>query len=229
MYFAHDEVGNCRQFAQLLKERFVECGGELHIGTHVIAIAGAARPEIQTQNKGTLAFDRVVICTGATGANLAIPELKGLALAHVSSTSVSAQIREPLNAPRNAVMDWHNRISISRLGTRIRISGGASLGRRPSQVSQRDQRRLFQTLQSHFPGAADFSRSIQIWQGTSAFSPDALPLIGASERPGVWLNLAHGHNGWGMAFGAARLIADQIGDKPAAIDTTRLKPGRFKS
>ncbi len=228
VYFAQDEVGNCRQFAHLLKEKIVESGGALHFGTQVTALSGATSPEIQTQNKGTLSFDRVVICAGAIGVKLNVPEFKHVALARVSSTSVSAQIREPLNAPRSAVLDWHTQTSVSRMGARIRISGGATLGQKHSRTTERTQKQLFQTLQSHFPGAADFSRSMQIWEGASIFSPDALPLVGASVSPGVWLNLAHGHNGWSMACGAARLIADQVSGKSTDIDATKLRPGRFK-
>jgi D-amino-acid dehydrogenase len=227
VFFAQDEVGNCRQFAHLLKEKILEHGGALHFGTQVSALSGATGPEIQTASEGTLSFDRVVICTGASGVNLSVSEFKHVALARVSSTSVSAKIREPLNAPRSAVLDWHGQISISRMGTRIRISGGGTLGQKPNHVSEGGQKNLFQTLQNYFPGAADFKRSMQIWQGTSIFSPDALPLIGASVSPGVWLNLAHGHNGWSMACGAARVIADQIGGKSTDIDTTKLHPNRF--
>jgi D-amino-acid dehydrogenase len=70
---------------------------------------------------------------------------------------------------------------------------------------------------------------MQIWQGASVFSPDALPLLGPTENPSVWLNLAHGHNGWSMACGAARVLADQISGRPTEIDATKLNPCRFKS
>ena len=228
VYFAQDEVGNCRQFAHLLKEKIVESGGELHFGTQVSALSGATSPEIQTQNRETLSFDRVVICVGAGDVKLNVPELKHVALARVSSTSISAQIREPLNAPRSAVLDWHAQISVNRMGARIRISGGATLGRKHGRADERTQKLLFRTLHNYFPGAADYSRSMQVWEGTSIFSPDALPLVGASVSPGVWLNLAHGHNGWSTACGAARVLADQIGGKPTEIDTTKLRPSRFK-
>jgi D-amino-acid dehydrogenase len=227
-FFAQDEVGNCRQFTHLLKEKVVESGGELHFGTQVTALSGTTNPEIQTQSKGTKSFDRVVICAGANGVNLNVPEFKHVALARISSTSVSAQIREPLNAPRSAVLDWHGQISLSRMGARIRITGGAALGGNNSRINEKAQKHLFLSLQSHFPGAADFSRSMQIWEGASIFSPDGLPLVGASASQGVWINLAHGHSGWSMACGAARIVADQIGGKPTEIDATKLLPSRFK-
>jgi D-amino-acid dehydrogenase len=229
VYFGQDEVGNCRQFAHLLKEKIVGLGGELHFGTQVAGLSGAPSPEIQIHSKGTLSFDQVVICTGTNGAHLNVPEFKQVALARVSSTSVSAQIREPLNAPRSAVIDWHAQISISRMGARIRIAGGAALGQKPGHLNEKAQKHLFQTLQSIFPGATDYSRSMQIWQGASIFSPDALPLVGASASPGIWLNLAHGHNGWSMACGAARLLADQISGKATEIDVAKLHPNRFNS
>jgi D-amino-acid dehydrogenase len=228
-YFSQDEVGNCRQFAHLLKEKLLESGAEFHFNTPVTGLSNAASPQIQVQDKGALSFDQVVVCAGASGGDLIVPGFKHLALARLWSTSVSAQIREPLNAPRSAVVDWHKQISISRMGARIRVSGGAALGNKDERGNEKTQKQLFQSLQSHFPGAADYRRSMQIWQGASVFSPDALPLIGAGASPGVWLNLAHGHNGWSMACGAARILADQISGKPPEIDTTKLKPGRFKS
>jgi D-amino-acid dehydrogenase len=229
VYFAQDGVGNCRQFTQLLKEKLLECGAVLHFGTPVTLHTGANAPQLRTQNKGDLTFDRIVVCAGASGTNLVVPGLKHLSLARVWSTSVSAQIREPLNAPRSGMLDWHTQISVSRVGARVRVSGGAFLGHKPGRTSESIQEQLFQTLQSHFPGAADFSRNMQIWQGASLFSPDALPLIGPTESPGVWLNMAHGHNGWSMACGAARIVADQIAGKAVEMDTTKLNPGRFKS
>jgi len=70
---------------------------------------------------------------------------------------------------------------------------------------------------------------MQLWRGASMFSPDALPLLGPSGRPGIWLNLAHGHNGWSMACGSARLLADMIRGRAAELDTTLVQPGRFIS
>ena len=159
--FPQDAVGNCRQFAHLLKEKLLESGAELHFGTPVMALTGGPRPQIQTRDQGALSFDQVVVCAGASGADLIVTGLKQLALARVWSTSVSAQIREPLNAPHSAVLDWNQQISIGRMGARIRVSGGATLGRQPGQDHNTTQKQLFQTLQSHFPGAADFSRSMQ--------------------------------------------------------------------
>jgi D-amino-acid dehydrogenase len=229
VYFPNDEIGNCRQFAHVLKDKLQEGGAKLHFGTAVSAISHTAGIQVQTDNLGTATFDAVVVCTGTGTAALTGLGLKHLALSTLWSHSVSAQIREPLNAPRSAVIDGHSRVSISRLGARIRVSGGARLGGAYRGSEAQTTRLLFHTLQSHFPGAADFSRSMQIWKGASVFSLDALPLVGAGAAPGIWLNLAHGHNGWSMACGAARILADQIAGREAEIDTSKLSPARFPS
>jgi D-amino-acid dehydrogenase len=48
--------------------------------------------------------------------------------------------------------------------------------------------------------------------------PDGPPVIGATDLPGVWVNLGHGSSGWALACGSARLLADQLAGRPCAID-----------
>lgn len=228
IYFPNDAVGNCRQFAHALKDRALEMGVTFHFGTPVTALSHTPAVQVHT-GQGAQGFDQIVVCAGGGAASLLGPALKPVALTRVGSYSLSAQIREPLNAPRSAVLNGHSQICISRMGARIRVSGGAELGSAPQHKRAASTRLLYQTLQTHFPGAADFSRSMQLWSASSVFSPDALPLLGPSERPGIWLNLAHGHNGWSMACGSARVLADQIQGRPSDLNTTLMHPGRFKT
>ena len=229
LHFPNDAVGNCRQFAQLLRDLLVAQGAELRFSTPVTAIHSGPGVQVLTQGDTRQQFDQIVLCTGTGSTELQGAACKALPLGRVWSHSVSAPIREPLSAPQSAVLAHHQQVSISRMGSRIRVFGGAELGGVTGGSSAKTTRMLFHTLQNHFPGAADFNRSIQRWKGCSVFSPDALPQVGPSVNPGVWLNLAHGHNGWGMACGAARIIADQMAGRAADIDATKLHPDRFNS
>jgi D-amino-acid dehydrogenase len=229
IHFPNDAAGNCRQFAHALKEKALERGVVFHFATQVHALTPGPAARIHTASLGDQDFDCVVVCAGTGAAQLLGAALKRIPLTRLWSYSLSAHIREPLNAPRSAVFDSHNRMSIIRMGARVRVSGGAELGGAKLPNHAPTVKRLYQTLQSHFPGAVDFGRSAQIWRGASVFSPDALPLLGPSAAPGIWLNLGHGHNGWSQACGAARLLADQIKGQPATLDTHNLHPGRFNS
>lgn len=227
LHLPHDAQGNCRQFAHALRDKATELGVRFHFSTAVSAVSHTPAITLHTDRLGAQQFDHIVACAGSGAASLLA--FKQAPLTRVWSCSLSAHIREPLNAPRSAVLDGHSQVSITRLGGRIRVSGGAELGGRQHQKHGAVSKLLYQTLQTHFPGAADFSRSMQLWRGASMFSPDALPLLGPSGRPGIWLNLAHGHNGWSMACGSARLLADMIRGRPAELDTTLVQPGRFIS
>ena len=229
VHFPNDSVANCRQFAHALRDKAMALGVAFHFNTPVSVPVQGTSLQVHAAGLGAQDFEQVVLCAGAGAASLVAPALR-LPLTQLWSYSLSAQLREPLNAPRSAVLEPHGGIAISRMGARIRITGGAELGSSlRNHTRKRASQGLYQTLQTHFPGAADFSRSIQLWSGASLFSPDALPLLGASGRSGLWLNLAHGHSGWSMACGAARALADQIGGRSSDVDTTRMQPGRFKT
>jgi D-amino-acid dehydrogenase len=227
-YFPGDEIGNCRQFAHLLKGKLTQIGAQLHFGTSVSNISTTTGIQIRTADGVSHSADQVVICAGTGSAALGLPGFQSLPLTTVWSYSLSAPIREPLNAPRSAVQDCRNHVTISRIGARVRVAGGAEVGSRNRGNDEKTVKQLYRCLNTLFPGAADFSRSAQLWKGASQFTPDGLPLIGPGSGPGIWLNLGHGQSGWTMAAGSARLIADQVGTRPTELDVSRLQPGRFQ-
>jgi len=226
-YFPADEVGNCRQYAHLLKEKLNQAGAPLHFGTAVRTMTTAGTGvQVQTAGGDIYPFEQVVVCAGAESASLT-ESCARLALTTLWSHSLSAPIREPLNAPRSAVQDAQRNMTITRMGARVRVAGGAALGARNNGQDATTVNHLYRTLNTLFPGAADFSRSAQVWRGASQFTPDGLPLIGNSGAPGIWLHTGHGHNGWAMACGGARIVADLMAGKATDIDATKLQPGRF--
>lgn len=230
VHFPEDATANCRQFTHLLKQQAQRLGAVFHFAQAVTHMdAGGAKVQIQTQDDSAWEFDQVVVCAGTATPVLQAAGLQQLPLTRVWSYTLSAQIRENLNAPQGSVIDHAQQLSISRLGARVRVSGGAELGTPALSRNEKASQRLFQMLQSHFPGAADFSRGTQSWRGCSAFTPDGLPLVGPTSTKGVWLNTAHGHNGWSMACGSARLLADLIRGQAPAVDATLLHAGRFAS
>jgi D-amino-acid dehydrogenase len=113
------------------------------------------------------------------------------------------------------------------LGNRVRVSTGAELGVPLSKIRQSSVKKMFDTLLQYFPGAAKLSSGTQIWKGASGLSNDGAPYIGPTHAAGVWVNTGHGPNGWGMACGAARLVADAIGKKDTLVDASLFSPQRL--
>jgi D-amino-acid dehydrogenase len=53
-------------------------------------------------------------------------------------------------------------------------------------------------------------------------TPKGTPILGASPIRNLFLNTGHGHIGWTMSLGSARIVADLIGGRAPAIDVTGL-------
>jgi len=218
-HFPNDEVGNCREFAYLLKKEAEHLGVEFELNALVQNLLPDKPHTIRLseQDKG-VKFDAVIACTGLASAQLLKPLGIKIPLVAIHGYSISAAIREPLDAPRSGVMDERFKISITRLGQRVRVSGSAEIGGDPKQNNPRSIQTLFDVLNDWFPGAARTHENVQVWKGARPMLPDGPPLIGPSGIPGVWLNLGHGSSGWALACGSAKAIADKLSNKSTEID-----------
>ncbi len=232
IHLPNDEVANCRQFALLLKDVARGLGVNFEFNTAVAQLNLAQAASILIAGESTpRQFDQVVMCAGLASAALLKPLGLKIPMAAVYGYSISAPIREPLNAPRSALMDEHYKVAISRLGNRVRVAGGAELGGSLSAHKASSIQTLYKVLQDWFPGAAQHANtgaSVQVWKGARPMLPDGPPIIGTSGLPGVWLNLGHGSSGWALSCGSARALADLMSGKPPEIDMDGLNTARLK-
>ena len=221
-----DEVGNCRQFALLLKKEAEALGARFEFNANVAALDPSHPATLAVQGEpAPRHFDALVVCAGMASANLLRPVGIKIPLAAVYGYSISAPIREPLNAPRSALMDERYKVAISRLGNRVRVAGSAEIGGRPGVKRAASIQTLYKVLHDWFPGAAQLSNtgaSVQEWKGARPMLPDGPPVLGASGIPGLWLNLGHGSSGWALSCGSARILADQIAGRAPGVDVDGL-------
>lgn len=224
-------AANCREWTLLIRQAALESGCRFEMGDAVLALAprDAGGIDVQRAGQPPSTFDLAVLCNGLEAAPLLRPLGLALPVLGVQSCSVSAPIREPLDAPVSAVLDTATGITISRLGQRIRVSGGQLLERPDAAPDASTLRRLYDALLDWFPGAAHLGgprTSLQEWQGTQTVLQDGPPLIGPTRVPGVWLNLGHGQAGWTMASGAASLVADALSGQTPTLDARPFLPTR---
>jgi len=221
-----DGVGNCRQFAMLLKNEAQARGVNFEFNTGISPL-DAANPALlavwalTAQAPVQRQFDAVVICAGVDSADLLRPLGLDIPLAPIYGYSISAPIREPLNAPRGALMDERYKVAISRLGNRVRVAGSAEIGGTPAKKRPDAIQTLYKVLHDWFPGAASLSNhgaAVQEWKGARPMLPDGPPLIGASGIPRIWLNLGHGSSGWALSCGSARAVADLMAGHAPEVD-----------
>lgn len=229
IHLPQDEVGNCRQFALLLKTEAQHLGARFEFNAAVEALdrtdPALLRVRVAGQPAQALRFDAVVVCAGMEAASLLRPLGLKIPLVAVHGYSISAPIREPLNAPRSGLMDERYKVAISRLGNRVRVAGSAEIGGRPDHKRASSIQTLYKVLHDWFPGAAQLANTgaaVQEWKGARPMLPDGPPLLGATGIPGVWINLGHGSSGWALSCGSARVVADLMAARTPEIDVEGL-------
>ena len=226
VHLPDDEVGNCRQFALLLKNQAQAMGArfEFHCSVAPLDPSQPTLLRITHNDDATpvaARFDAVVMCGGLASAALLRPVGLRVPLAAVHGYSISAPIREPLNAPRSGVMDERYKVAISRLGNRVRVSGSAEIGGAPDRKRPGAIQTLYKVLHDWFPGAAQLANTgaaVQEWKGARPMLPDGPPVLGATGVPGVWINIGHGSSGWALACGSARAVADLMAARAPEVD-----------
>ena len=228
-------MGNCRQFAQLLKAPAQRHGARFLFQHEVLSLAAATSPRLMVRNlagggRAESSFDAVLLCTGHQSRRLLKPLGLSLPIAPVYGYSVTAPLSDSevstSRGPRGAVMDEKYKVAISRLGRRIRVAGSAELGGAPGRMNAAALATLYKVLDDWFPGAARLSQA-SAWKGARPMLPDGPPVLGQSRSPGIWLNLGHGSSGWALSCGSARVVADLIAGREPAIDIGGLGPQRL--
>lgn len=227
VHFPEDEVKNCRQFALALKTKLQSMGVVFRFQAVVHGIQSNPTPQIWLKDSPVRHdFDHVVLCVGSNGASLLTDGPILPPMASIAGYTLTVRIKEDVFAPRGAVFTFNDSTAIMRFGQRIRVSCGAELGRRSKTHAVKTVNHMYRQLQQSFPGGGDYSKSAQLWKDSVLITADGMPVIGQSAQNGVWVNLGHGRNGWGMAFGAAQCISATIGSKPTFIDMEKVSPFR---
>ena len=224
-----DEVGNCRQFALLLKNEAQRIGVSFLFNTGVEGVEKSATWNLRVAGDAIpRSFDSVVLCAGLASGQLLKSVGLRIPIAAVYGYSLSAAIREPLNAPRSAIMDEYYKVAISRLGQRIRVAGSAEMGGVADRKRASSIQTLYKVLHDWFPGAANKTSSVQEWKGARPMLPDGPPIVAASGIAGLWLNLGHGSSGWALSCGSARVLADMVLGHEPEVDMRGFGPERFR-
>jgi D-amino-acid dehydrogenase len=225
-----DEVGNCRQFAQMLKAAAQHLGARFEFNAPVARIASGEPTALWLRDEGQpREFDAIVVCAALGAIPLLAPMGLHLPMAAVHGYSISATVRQSVHAPRSAIMDERFKVAIARMGNRVRVAGSAELGGRLERHHAGAIATLHKVLRDWFPGAVQMDNGVQVWKGARPMMPDGPPVIGSSGHRGIWLNLGHGSSGWALSCGSARVVADVLAGRPAPIALDGLGIERLKA
>jgi D-amino-acid dehydrogenase len=217
-----DESGDCHKFTNALAETCRQRGVKFQYGTNITGIdtEGDRISGVRT-DKGTVAGDTVVMALGSyapfftrkLGLDVPVYPVKGYA--------ITMPIKDPDAAPRLPGIDENFLVAYTPMGDRIRMTATAEFTGYDTTHKPADFNTAKQVAENLFPGAGDFSRA-SYWAGLRPMTPEGTPRIGPTRYQNLFLNAGQGHMGWTMSHGSARVLADMIGGKKPAIDTTGL-------
>lgn len=226
LHLPEDEAGNCPLFTKRLRHIASSIGVHFHFSSPVEAIEADAGRVLLRIDGGSFPADAVVLAAGIDSVNLLKPLGIHVPLFPVKGYSATAAIKNFDHAPRATLLDEAYKTAITRLGSRIRISGIAELGSRTDTLHEGAIRTLAKVGGDWFPDAANYAKA-NFWCGVRSMLPDGPPLLGATPVRNVYLNIGHGASGWAMAAGSGKIVADLISGQAPEIDMDGLTLARY--
>ncbi len=227
LHLPADETGDCQLFTQTLAERASRRGVRFRFHTTVegIAVEGTRATGVATSG-GLLSADSYVVALGCGAVPLFAPLGIRLPIQPVKGYSLTFPVARADRAPRASLMDEHTKVAITRLGNRVRVAGTAELGAATTDAPPERCRVLARALRELYPDAAALERP-QYWAGLRPMTPDGPPILGATPIDKLLLNAGHGSQGWSMACGSGRILADLVAGRRPEIDLEGLTLERY--
>jgi D-amino-acid dehydrogenase len=227
LHLPSDESGNCALFAKVLRKH-AEDNGVTFLFDHSVLAVSPSNPGIDVvTSKRTLHADATLIAAGVSSDALLRQLGIHIPLWPVKGFSATVPILAGEAAPRGALMDEAFKVAITRLGTRLRIAGTAEISNQQIALNEAALNTLIRVARDWFPLAANYANA-KYWCGMRPMLPDGPPLLGATPKPSVFINVGHGSTGWAMSCGSARVVADVIVGRTPEIDMEGLTLARYQ-
>jgi len=224
--FPQDEAGNCPLFTRRMKHIAATIGVQFHVAATVEAIELESRGVGLRIDGQRFPVDAVVVAAGAASADLLRPLGIDVPMYPVRGYSLTAMIRDYDKVPQATVVDEAYKVAITRLGGRVRVAGTAELGAATPALRERALRTLRKVAGDWFPQAAQYAEA-NTWQGVHPMLPDGTPLLGATPVRDVYVNIGHGTEGWSMAVGSGKIVADIVSGQTPEVDMEGLTLQRY--
>jgi len=212
IYCPSDGSGDARMFTRNLADYCRDrLGVKFLMGTEVTGFdASGDRLRRVLTDKGPLAADEVVVALGVFAPRFARKLGVSLPIYPIKGYSVTLPIEEGHVAPTIGGVDEDNLTAYARFGNRMRVTATAEFAGFSKSHKPSDFTHMLGAVRDLFPNGADYSRP-DYWAGLRPMTPEGTPIFGRGGRyANVVMNLGHGHMGWTMAAGSARITADIV-------------------
>lgn len=219
-----EAAADCGAFCDGLAARLAARGVTFHWKREVQRIAadkGGVR--VQTAS-GALDADAAVLACGSQAAALGGRSGLRLPIYPLKGYSVSLPVRAGAAMPACSITDTRRKVVFAPLidaaGTRrVRVAGFVELAGHDASVPPARIAALVQAAREVIGLALPDGADPSPWAGFRPATPSGLPILGATPRKNLYVNVGQGALGWTLAGGSARVVVDAILGRRSAIDT----------
>ncbi len=217
LYVRSDESGDARLFTKALAKMCQEKGAIFHMAACIKGF-NTASGKVQAINTSvdSIEGDIFVNCLGVHSSALVRRLGIRLPIYPVKGYSVTLSVGPTHRPPKFGGVDEDHLLAYCPMGNRFRITATAEISGYDTSFQPSDFRVMLQQAQKLFPNAANYSDP-QYWACLRPMTPTGLPIIDKSRFSNLWVNAGHGHMGWTMACGSARILADLIAQRKPSI------------
>lgn len=217
IYCPTDETGDCSLFTRALAGICRAGGADIRTGTTIrrILTAGERIAGVET-SADRVDADAYVLALGCESSILGRTIGLRLPIYPVKGYSLTIPVGNHRGAPTMGTLDEHNLVGISRFGERLRVTATAEIAGYDTSHKPADFAHMRKVVEELYPDGADYERA-EMWAGLRPMTPSNVPILGRSRYTNLYLNTGHGHIGWTMSHGTARITADLIAGREPAI------------
>jgi D-amino-acid dehydrogenase len=214
-----DSSGDSRLFSEALVRICREKhGATLRLGTRVTGLrADGDRIDGVVTSDGVLVADNYVLALGVGAPIVARTAGVSLPIYPAKGYSSTFPLKPGGLAPAISGVDEQWLVGWSRLGDRLRLTSTAEFAGYDWGWTPRDFNNILRLARDLFPGAADYDRG-EYRACLRPMTPDGPPILGLGRHRNLFLNCGHGHMGWTMACGTARIVADLMTGRMPELD-----------
>jgi len=222
-----DSSGDSRLFVENLARVCREkLGVVVKLGTRVTELRGDAdRIDAVLTSAGELKADNYVLALGVGAPSIARTVGVGLPVYPAKGYSSTFPLKPGGRSPTVPGVDEKWLVGWSRLGDRLRLTSTAEFAGYDWGWTPRDFNNILKLARDLFPDAADYDRG-EYRACLRPMTPDGPPILGLGRHRNLFFNSGHGHMGWTMACGTARIVADLMTGRMPALDLEGLTPRR---
>jgi D-amino-acid dehydrogenase len=218
IYTPSEDAGDCYKFCNELKR--IMTTGVNPVTYHFDVEVERLLPwhgrlmGVETSH-GVFEADAYVLALGTNAPYLVRPLDIRIPVYPLKGYSLSLPVKDDRGAPRISVTDFKRKVVYARIGDELRVAGMADLSGRRARIDVERVDQLVSEVKAAFPNASDF-RTLKPWCGMRPATPKGTPVLGATPRSNLWLNVGHGALGFTLALATGRVVADLAsGRKPA--------------